>query len=116
MPPKAPSLPLVVIRAPVLATSRGPPVANGRGPSLAKGHGTSLASCRGPSLAEGGDFRSSHQLVRGNGTRRSRGLSKQQSSKRMLPICLVCIVKNCQARLRKLLARIVTKIIIDITP
>ncbi len=109
MPPKAPFLPLVIIRAPILATSRGPSLANGRGPSLAKGRGTSLASCRGPSLAKGGAFRSSHQLVRGNGSGRSRGLSKKQSLSRMFPNLLVRIVKKCNTLLLKLLRRIVTK-------
>ena len=80
IPLNAPFLPRTNVRALPLATSRGHFLASSTSTScatpaaciwpVARGRGASLARGRGPSLATGGAFRSSHQLVTINGSKK----------------------------------------------
>ena len=108
IPLNAPFLPRTNVRALPLATSRGHFLASSTSTStscatpaaciwpVARGRGASLARSRGPTLATGGAFRSSHQLVTSNGSKRSRGFSKKQSLSRMLINLLVKICNTLE--------------------
>ena len=98
IPLNAPSLARTNVRALPLATNRRHFLAPYTSTStscatpaaciwpVARGRGASLARSRGLTLATGGAFRSSHQLATSNGSKRTRGFRKKQSTAQAIHI------------------------------